>query len=85
MALTSEQVSTLKRYLEQSETMHHRIMAKMTDPRFDLLDAWEQKERLDQGDRPLRSRGDHRISGPQRDTASAAMMITFPWSSSSIM
>jgi hypothetical protein len=48
MALTTEQVSTLKRYLEQSETMHHRIMAKMTDPRFDLLDAWEQKERLDQ-------------------------------------
>jgi hypothetical protein len=48
MALTSEQVSTLKRYLEQSEAMHHRIMAKMTDPKFDLLDAWEQKERLDQ-------------------------------------
>ena len=48
MALTTEQVSTLKRYLEQSETMHHRIMAKMTDPKFDLLDAWEQKERLDQ-------------------------------------
>ena len=43
MALTSEQVSTLKRYLEQSEAMHHRIMAKMTDPKFDLLDAWGQR------------------------------------------
>jgi hypothetical protein len=47
MGLTSEQVSTLKRYLEQSETMHHRIMAKMTDSKFDLLGAWEQKEQLD--------------------------------------
>lgn len=27
--------------------MHHKIMAKMSDPRFDLLDAWERKERLD--------------------------------------
>lgn len=48
MVLTSEQVATLKRHLEQSEMMHHRIMAKMTDPKFALLEAWEQKERIDQ-------------------------------------
>lgn len=33
--------------MEQSEGMHHKIMAKMADPKFDLLDAWERKERLD--------------------------------------
>jgi len=33
--------------MEQSEAMHHKIMAKMTDPKFDLLGAWERKERLD--------------------------------------
>jgi hypothetical protein len=46
--LTEDQISKLKSQLEQSETMHHKIMAKMTDPRFNLLEAWEQKERLDQ-------------------------------------
>jgi predicted 2-oxoglutarate/Fe(II)-dependent dioxygenase YbiX len=48
MVLTSEQVATLRQRLEQSEAMHHRIMAKMTDPNFALIDAWEQKERIDQ-------------------------------------
>ena len=27
--------------------MHHKIMAKMGDERFDLLAAWEQKEQID--------------------------------------
>jgi hypothetical protein len=48
MPLTQEQVATLKQRLEQSETMHHRIMAKMTDPNFALVQAWEQKEQIDQ-------------------------------------
>jgi hypothetical protein len=46
--LTAEQVTELKRQLDQSEAMHHKIMAKVGDERFDLLDAWERKERLDQ-------------------------------------
>jgi hypothetical protein len=45
--MTSEQYAELKRQLDQSEAMHHKIMAKMADPKFDLLGAWEQKERLD--------------------------------------
>jgi hypothetical protein len=45
--MTPEQYAELKRQLDQSEAMHHKIMAKMADPRFDLLAAWEQKERLD--------------------------------------
>jgi len=46
--LTADQLTELKRQLDQSEAMHHKIMAKMGDERFDLLDAWERKERLDQ-------------------------------------
>jgi hypothetical protein len=46
--LTPEQLAELKRQLDQSEVLHHKIMAKMGDERFDLLAAWEQKERLDQ-------------------------------------
>jgi hypothetical protein len=45
--LTTEQLETVKKLLERSETLHHKIMAKMGDERFDLLDAWEQKERID--------------------------------------
>lgn len=45
--LTPEQLSELRRLLDQSEVLHHKIMAKMSDARFDLLAAWEQKERLD--------------------------------------
>jgi hypothetical protein len=46
--LTPEQLAELRRQLDQSEVLHHKIMAKMGDVRFDLLAAWEQKERLDQ-------------------------------------
>ena len=46
--LTADRLTELKRQLDQSEAMHHKIMAKMGDERFDLLDAWERKERLDQ-------------------------------------
>ena len=46
--LTPDQIAELKRQLDQSEVLHHKIMAKMGDERFDLLAAWEQKERLDQ-------------------------------------
>lgn len=46
--MTTEQYQELKRQLDQSEAMHHKIMAKMADPKFDLLAAWKQKERLDQ-------------------------------------
>jgi hypothetical protein len=46
--MTPEQISELKRQLDQSEAMHHKIMAKMSDPRFDLLEAWTRKEQLDQ-------------------------------------
>jgi hypothetical protein len=45
--LTAEQLHTLKSQMEQSEAMHHKIMAKMSDPKFDLIEAWERKERLD--------------------------------------
>ena len=45
--MTAAQVTELKRQLDESEAMHHKIMAKMTDDRFDLLAAWERKERLD--------------------------------------
>ena len=45
--MTPEDYAELKRQLDQSEAMHHKIMAKMADPRFDLLEAWERKERLD--------------------------------------
>jgi hypothetical protein len=47
--LTSEQLEILKSQMEQSEAMHHKIMAKMADPKFDLLNAWERKEQLDLG------------------------------------
>ena len=47
--LTSEQVAELKRQLDLSEVLHHKIMAKMGDPRFDLLEAWASKEKIDQG------------------------------------
>ena len=39
-SMTTEQYAELKRQLDQSETMHHKIMAKMADPKFDLLAAW---------------------------------------------
>ena len=45
--LTQDQMSKLKKQLEQSEAMHHKIMAKMADPKFNLLEIWEQKERID--------------------------------------
>jgi hypothetical protein len=47
--MTAAQLDELKRQLDASEALHHRIMAKMADPKFDLLDAWERKERLDSG------------------------------------
>jgi hypothetical protein len=46
-AMTQAQLDELKRQLDVSEALHHKIMAKMSDPRFDLLEAWERKERLD--------------------------------------
>jgi hypothetical protein len=45
--MTTEQLAELKRQLDQSEAMHHKIMAKMSDPKFDLLGAWQRKEQLD--------------------------------------
>jgi hypothetical protein len=45
--MTREQIAELKRQLDLSEALHHKIMAKMGDERFDLLEAWESKERLD--------------------------------------
>lgn len=45
--MTPEDYAELKRQLDQSEAMHHIIMAKMAQPTFDLLEAWERKERLD--------------------------------------
>jgi len=45
--MTPEQLAELKRQLDLSEALHHKIMAKMADTKFDLLDAWERKERLD--------------------------------------
>ena len=47
MVLTRLQLDELRRQLEASELLHHKIMAKMSDPKFDLVDAWAQKERLD--------------------------------------
>lgn len=47
MPLTKEQLAELKKQLDASELLHHRIMAKMGAPGFDLLEAWEKKERLD--------------------------------------
>lgn len=45
--MTQAQLEELKRQLDVSESLHHKIMAKMADPRFDLLEAWERKEKLD--------------------------------------
>ncbi len=45
--MTAAQLEELKSQLDVSETLHHKIMAKMSDPGFDLLEAWERKERLD--------------------------------------
>jgi hypothetical protein len=46
-AMTQAQLDELKRQLDVSETLHHKIMAKMSDPKFDLLEAWGRKEKLD--------------------------------------
>lgn len=45
--MTQAQLDELKRQLDVSESLHHKIMAKMADPKFDLLEAWERKEKLD--------------------------------------
>ena len=45
--MTQAQIDELKRQMDLSEALHHKIMAKMSDPRFDLLETWERKERLD--------------------------------------
>jgi hypothetical protein len=47
MVLTRAQIDELRKQLDTSELLHHKIMAKMADPKFDLVDAWAQKERLD--------------------------------------
>ncbi len=47
MPLSKDQLLELKRQLDASELLHHRIMAKMGDANFDLVEAWERKERLD--------------------------------------
>jgi hypothetical protein len=47
MPLTKEQADGLRRMLDASELLHHRIMAKMSDANFDILEAWERKEALD--------------------------------------
>jgi hypothetical protein len=47
MPLTKEQADGLRRLLDASELLHHRIMAKMLDANFDILEAWERKEALD--------------------------------------
>ena len=47
MVLTRAQIDELRKQLDASELLHHKIMAKMSDPKFDLADAWAQKERLD--------------------------------------
>jgi len=47
MPLTKDQLGELKRQLEASELLPHRIMATAGDAGFDLLEAWERKERLD--------------------------------------
>jgi hypothetical protein len=45
--MTREEQELLRRQLDLSEALHHKIMAKMGDERFDLLDTWESKERID--------------------------------------
>jgi hypothetical protein len=45
--MNHEQIAELKRQLDLSELVHHKIMAKMGDPKFDLLEVWESKEKLD--------------------------------------
>jgi hypothetical protein len=47
MPMSKESLAELKKQLEASELLHHRIMARAGDPGFDLLEAWERKERLD--------------------------------------
>jgi hypothetical protein len=47
MPLTKDQLVDLKKQLDASELLHHRIMAKAGDAGFDLLKEWEKKERLD--------------------------------------
>jgi hypothetical protein len=47
--MTAEQAPELNRQLDESEAVHHKIMAKMTDDPLDLFAAWERKERLDLG------------------------------------
>ena len=47
MPLTKELADGLRRLLDASELLHHRIMAKMSDANFDILEAWERKEALD--------------------------------------
>jgi hypothetical protein len=48
MSLNKDQLLELKRQLDASELLHHRIMAKMGDANFDLVEAWERKARLDE-------------------------------------
>jgi hypothetical protein len=47
MVMTRAQIDELRKQLGASELLHHKIMAKMSDPAFDLVDAWAQKERVD--------------------------------------
>jgi hypothetical protein len=47
MPMSKESLAELKKQLEASELLHHRIMARAGDAGFDLLEAWERKERLD--------------------------------------
>ena len=46
--MTREHLEELRRKLDQSEALHHKIVAKMSAPGFDLLEAWTRKEQLDQ-------------------------------------
>ena len=36
MVLTRAQIDELRKQLDASELLHHKIMAKMSDPKFDL-------------------------------------------------
>ena len=45
--MTREEQELLRHQLDLSEVLHHKIMAKMGDARFDLLAVWEQKELID--------------------------------------
>ena len=45
--MTREHLEELRRRLDQSEVLHHKIVAKMSAPGFDLLEAWTRKEQLD--------------------------------------